>query len=141
MSEPIIKIVRANNILIPTGRILRDYWQHEPYLRENQVSLKALTELSFSVSDLQLSFDRNPPFGWSALSIIEDHLLWNVKGRAHSTELSDDEAVVLQNLTCLANEIHMLVSEMVSQYTPTPAYGYHNLRKWIGNNILIESYS
>jgi hypothetical protein len=133
-------IVKANDILIPVDRILRDYWHLEPYLLEHQVSLKGLTELSFSISDLHLSFDRSPPHGWSVLSILEDHFLNNVKGHGSSSELTDDEAIALHNLTCLAHEIHMQVTDMVRQYTPVPNYGYHSIRKWIGNNILIESY-
>lgn len=140
MSEPIIKIVRSHDILIPVERILRDYWHYEPYLQENSVTLKGLTELSFSISDLQLSFDKRPPMGWTALSILEDHFLNAVKHPNTSHELTDDEAIDLHNLTCLAHEIHMLVTDMVSQYAPVPGYGYHTIRKWVGNNILIESY-
>lgn len=135
-----IVIVKANDILIPVDRILRDYWHLEPYLNENQVSLKGLTELSFQISDLHLSFDRNPQGGWSVMNILEDHFIANVKGLSSTAEFSDDEAIALHNLTCLAHEIHMQITDMVRQYTPIPSYGYHSIRKWIGNNILIESY-
>lgn len=140
MSEPTIKIVHANNILIPVERILRDYWHLESYLLENKVSLKDLTELSFTIADLHLSFDKSPPTGWTVMNIMEDHFLANVKREDSPAELTDDEAIALHNLTCLAHEIHCLVTDMVNQYTPIPSYGYHQIRKWVGNNILIESY-
>ena|ERR1700690_2679934 len=135
MSE--IEIVQVKRYLIPTDRILREYWHLEPYLRENSVSLHDLTELSFMVTQQHLSFDHRPHFGWSVLSIMEDHFL---SVRDNPGEITDDEAIAIQNLTQLAFEIHTLVTGMVHQYIPPPAYGYHSIQQWVGNNILIDSY-
>jgi hypothetical protein len=131
-----LKVVRSNPILIPVSRILRDYWHLEPYLLEHQVSLKGLAELSFSITDLHIRYDKT----WTVMGIIEDHFLCNVKGQSDPSELSDDEAIALHNLTNLALEIHMLISDMTSQYFKTPSFGYRLTRQWIGGNVLVESY-
>ncbi|MNP98165.1 hypothetical protein D3C85_107780 [compost metagenome] len=140
MSENDINIVHFNPILIPVGRILRDYWHLEPYLLEHEVSLRGLAELSFSISDLHLANNPTAASNWTVMSIIEDHFLCNVKASQNLSELSDDDAIALHNLTNLAHEIHMLITDMVRQYTLIPGYGFHPVRKWIGDNILIESY-
>lgn len=133
-------MTRTHKYLIPVGLILRDYWHLEPYLQENRISLQALTELSFSVSKLRGSFDYLPPSGWSALSMIEEHFLCDVRSTKGNGELSDDEAIAVHHLTELAYEIHGAIEDMVRTYTPPPNYGYHHIQKWIGNNILIRTH-
>jgi Rieske Fe-S protein len=131
-----IQKAQANPILIPVSRILRDYWHLEPYLLEHEVSLKGLAELSFSITDLNLPNSKH----WTVMSIVEDHFLCNVKGQQNISELTDDEAIALHNLTNLALEIHTLISDMYRQYSPYLGFTYHRNRQWIGGNVLVESY-
>ncbi len=131
-------IVQNQQILVPVERIMREYSHLGPYLAEHTLEIKDLIELSFTVSNLNQSFDLRPHSTWSTLSIMSDYLIANRP--AGTPELSDGEAIAIHNLTVLASEIHDRVWDMVLQYTPLPNYGYHEIRRWIGSNILIEPF-
>ncbi len=131
-------IVQNEHILVPVERILREYDHLAPYLKEHTLEVKDLIELSFTVSNLNQSFDLKPHLTWSTLSIMSDYLI--AHRPAGKPEMTDQEAIDIHNLTVLASEIHDRVWGMVNQYTPLPHYGYHEIRRWIGNNILIEPF-
>ena len=130
--------VKNEQILVPIERIVNEYNHLAMYLAENHLDIKGLVELSFSVSNLNQSFDLNPRIGWSTLSVMSDYFISNRVG--DNLELTDDQAIDIHNLTVLASEVHDRVWTMVNQYTPLPNYGYHQIHRWIGNNILIEPF-
>lgn len=131
-------IVQNEHILVPVERIVKEYGHLESYLAEHQLSVKGLVELSFSLSDLNQSFDKRPHTMWSTLAVMSDHFIAHRPNA--QMELTDDEAIHIHQLTALATEIHGRVVDMVNCYTPLPNYGYHEIRRWIGNNILIEPF-
>lgn len=131
-------IVSSQQILIPIERILKEYEHLSAYLAENNLQVKDLVELSFSITGLNQSFDLRPRVGWSTLAVMSDYFLANRPNAQH--ELTDEEAINVHNLTALAKEVHDRVMDMVSYYHPMPIYGYHEIRRWVGNNILIEPF-
>lgn len=134
-----IIIVQNPNILVPVERVIREYDHLSPYLAEYQLSLMDMVELSFSITNMNLSFDIRPRFGWSAMSVMSDYFIAH-RPNAQS-ELTDEEAIKIHDLTCLAGEIHNRILDMVGHYVPVPNYGYHSIKQWIGKNILIATFS
>lgn len=131
-------IVSSQQILIPIERILKEYEHMNGYLSESQLQVKDLVELSFSITGLAQSFDLRPRVGWSTLAVMSDYFIAHRPNAQH--ELTDEEAIRIHHLTALAGEIHDRVMDMVGQYHPMPNYGYHEIRRWVGNNILIEPF-
>ncbi|MND98441.1 hypothetical protein D3C80_907910 [compost metagenome] len=132
-------IVQNPKILVPVERIIKEYEHLTPFLTEHQLSLMDLVTLSFDVSNLNLSFNNRPGFAWSAMSVMSDYFIAHRQNP--QMEMTDDEAIVIHQLTCLAQEIHGRIQEMVNQYVPQPNLGYHGIAQWVGRNILINTFN
>lgn len=126
------------NVLVPTERLIREYDHLVPYLNECGLELQDIINLAFTVAEYDPDVGmRKDPQRWTAMSLLEEYFLAQIPA---GYELSDNDAILVHNLTGLAHEIYQRVLVLLSQYIPVVFYSGHRIRHWVGKNVMIESY-